>query len=163
MKLATSVKTLAAAAVLSASASFAMAAVDVPKLLPASVTGIFNNVSLGSFSVLSISNVTGSFGYSPSIVFPNGTLTLGAVTFSGSAVSGLGGPVNFIGNTFSLSNLLAGNYKVFASGSVSDGGMGVVGALVNVTPVPEPETYAMLLAGLGIIGAIARRRKQSAV
>ena len=26
-------------------------------------------------------------------------------------------------------------------------------------PVPEPETYAMLLAGLGIIGAVARRRK----
>jgi hypothetical protein len=27
-----------------------------------------------------------------------------------------------------------------------------------LTPVPEPEGYAMLLAGLGIIGAIARRR-----
>ncbi len=29
----------------------------------------------------------------------------------------------------------------------------------NVTAVPEPETYAMLLAGLGLVGAIARRRK----
>jgi hypothetical protein len=28
----------------------------------------------------------------------------------------------------------------------------------DVAPVPEPETYAMLLAGLGLIGAIARRR-----
>lgn len=27
-------------------------------------------------------------------------------------------------------------------------------------PIPEPETYAMMLAGLGLIGAIARRRKQ---
>ena len=27
-------------------------------------------------------------------------------------------------------------------------------------PVPEPEAYAMLLAGLGLMGAIARRRKQ---
>ncbi|SFW26355.1 PEP-CTERM sorting domain-containing protein [Nitrosovibrio sp. Nv17] len=26
-------------------------------------------------------------------------------------------------------------------------------------PVPEPETYAMLLAGLGIVGALARRRR----
>lgn len=26
-------------------------------------------------------------------------------------------------------------------------------------PVPEPETYTMLLAGMGLIGAIARRRK----
>jgi len=29
-----------------------------------------------------------------------------------------------------------------------------------VTNVPEPETYAMLLAGLGLIGFVARRRKQ---
>jgi hypothetical protein len=30
---------------------------------------------------------------------------------------------------------------------------------VSVTAVPEPETYAMLLMGLGVIGAIARRCK----
>ena len=29
-------------------------------------------------------------------------------------------------------------------------------------PVPEPETYAMLLAGLGLMGAVARRRKAQA-
>jgi hypothetical protein len=28
-----------------------------------------------------------------------------------------------------------------------------------LSPVPEPETYAMLLAGLGLIGAIGRRRR----
>jgi hypothetical protein len=27
-------------------------------------------------------------------------------------------------------------------------------------PIPEPETYAMLLAGLGLLGIAARRRKQ---
>ena len=32
--------------------------------------------------------------------------------------------------------------------------------LTPVTSVPEPETYAMLLAGLGLIGGIARRRKE---
>ncbi|WP_138513422.1 PEP-CTERM sorting domain-containing protein [Rhodoferax bucti] len=30
------------------------------------------------------------------------------------------------------------------------------------TPVPEPETYAMLLAGLGLMGAVARRRRKQA-
>lgn len=29
-----------------------------------------------------------------------------------------------------------------------------------VSPVPEPETYAMMLAGLGFIGVIARRRNK---
>jgi hypothetical protein len=27
--------------------------------------------------------------------------------------------------------------------------------------VPEPETYTMLLAGLGLIGIVVRRRKQN--
>ncbi len=30
---------------------------------------------------------------------------------------------------------------------------------VTVSPVPEPETYAMLLAGLGLMGTMIRRRK----
>ena len=29
------------------------------------------------------------------------------------------------------------------------------------SPVPEPETYAMLLAGLGLLGFMAHRRKQN--
>ena len=30
----------------------------------------------------------------------------------------------------------------------------------TLTPVPEPETYTMLMAGLGLMGVVARRRKQ---
>lgn len=32
---------------------------------------------------------------------------------------------------------------------------------LKVSVVPEPETYAMLLAGLGLMGFVARRRKQA--
>ncbi|MET3133259.1 hypothetical protein AAKU55_003549 [Oxalobacteraceae bacterium GrIS 1.11] len=32
---------------------------------------------------------------------------------------------------------------------------------IAINPVPEPETYAMLLAGLALVAGIARRRKQA--
>jgi len=34
--------------------------------------------------------------------------------------------------------------------------------IVLTAPVPEPETYAMLLAGLGLVGAMVRRRRAAA-
>ena len=35
------------------------------------------------------------------------------------------------------------------------------GYATSITAVPEPETYAMMLAGLGLLGFAARRRKQA--
>lgn len=37
--------------------------------------------------------------------------------------------------------------------------VGEIGSPGSIAAVPEPETYAMLLAGLGLVGAIARRRR----
>lgn len=36
-------------------------------------------------------------------------------------------------------------------------------AVQQTAPVPEPETYAMMIAGLGLLGVAARRRKQASV
>jgi hypothetical protein len=50
----------------------------------------------------------------------------------------------------------------FASSVTPDAAFGVqglTGSVDSVTAVPEPETYAMLLAGLGLLGLAARRRK----
>ena len=64
--------------------------------------------------------------------------------------------------SFTASSLPAGNYYLqvtgFASGTFGGLYTGAVGASV-ATPVPEPESYAMLLAGLGLIGGAALRRK----
>ena len=37
-----------------------------------------------------------------------------------------------------------------------------VDRMIQITAVPEPETYAMMLAGLGIIGSMVRRRRNRA-
>ncbi|RZT09375.1 PEP-CTERM protein-sorting domain-containing protein [Duganella sp. CF402] len=59
-----------------------------------------------------------------------------------------------------------GTTKVTASGNIDTIASSSYSAYGKVTytyalPVPEPETYAMLLAGLGLVGAIARRRKSA--
>lgn len=57
-----------------------------------------------------------------------------------STVNGLDNPNQFY--VFAFSNADLANYSA-----------------QNVAAIPEPESYAMLLAGLGLIGAVARRRK----
>ena len=51
-----------------------------------------------------------------------------------------------------------GNYSLTFAPDLSGFGTQTFG-IRQVATVPEPETYAMLLAGLGILGALGRRRK----
>jgi MYXO-CTERM domain-containing protein len=67
-------------------------------------------------------------------------------------------------NNFQLNASGITRLSFFANGT-SDG---LGGSLDNVSvtavsPVPEVETYAMLLAGLGLIGAASRRRRNKAL
>jgi hypothetical protein len=62
--------------------------------------------------------------------------------------------------TLSTTNLAAGNYYLQVSGNMmSNGAASFGGAISMAAPVPEPETYGMMLGGLGLLGFMARRRK----
>lgn len=52
----------------------------------------------------------------------------------------------------------AGTYLV-SYGFESAPGVGIDVGAALAAPVPEPETYALLMAGLGVVSVIARRRK----
>lgn len=91
---------------------------------------------------------------------------------------------------FNSVSLLNGSNQVVATGSITNSGKGFSLAAANlsgggaytlsvtgiatgtggaanyavagaVSPVPEPESYAMMLAGLAVMGAIARKRGQN--
>ena len=66
-----------------------------------------------------------------------------------------------------FSSLVAGSsYTLSFTGKWSNSGFASYTTqaipTVSVTAVPEPETYAMLLAGLGLVGTMVRRRSNRA-
>lgn len=65
--------------------------------------------------------------------------------------------LGFIGTSF----ILQANDKTWRRLSLDTTEFRLAGLDVSFTPaVPEPETYAMLLAGLALVSAVAHRRKQ---
>jgi hypothetical protein len=52
-----------------------------------------------------------------------------------------------------------GSYYLQVSGKMVSSTSGSFAGTVVLAPVPEPETYGMMLAGLGVVGFLARRRK----
>lgn len=58
----------------------------------------------------------------------------------------------------SVNNVAAGSYYWKLDGDAIGTHGGTYQFSLNTAPVPEPETYAMMLSGLGLLGFIGRRR-----
>ena len=74
-------------------------------------------------------------------------------------------PSSFTGRTFSLGTLATGTHTLTLGMYTNAASSGRFNATfddvvisANIPAVPEPESYAMLLAGLGVVSVIARRR-----
>lgn len=66
-------------------------------------------------------------------------------------------------SNFFFFDTTATNYAKTAFFDLTGTGVGGISgpfAAYSPAPVPEPETYAMMLAGLGMLGFVAKRRKQ---
>lgn len=129
----------------------------------------------GSLSPENIGRITGSAfnGYTTD-VFQSASAGFGffetGTQGASTADRGLSGDV--LGFNFAVGNRLtpgetsfvlqvrtnASNYTTGFMG-VIDGSAGAAMAFAPTAPIPEPQTYAMMLAGLGLVGFMIRRRR----
>lgn len=118
----------------------------------------------GSETISVIGAPTGYALVAPAINSPWGSFEYGldCASCQKGLVGAFAGPLSFsITSTAALDPSMfgtnAGGY--YFSSDVANSRTGFTGNVATVTAVPEPETYAMLVAGLALMASVARRRQ----
>jgi len=120
-----------------------------------SVNSVTSSINLDS--ILGLTNLRAR-------LYTGSTHQTGAVAVN-ELISAWGTTVNYsptVSSTTVVLNpltLSAGTYTLQIKGTVSGSAGGSYAGVLNIAqPVPEPETYAMLLCGMGLISLMAKRR-----
>ncbi|MDN5751654.1 MAG: FxDxF family PEP-CTERM protein [Nitrosospira sp.] len=124
---------------------------------PAADEGFWN--AMGSFQTANDAGETSFLTFKGYAV--DGTAANFGSATTQPGVMGDGTADGMVNKIFSLD---AGTYSVIVGGADYDAVGTAAGSRnydfdASIAVVPEPETYAMLLAGLGLMGAVARRHK----
>lgn len=110
-----------------------------------------------SFANVASGNPTYTFaGTEPTTVYRGGSAEFGALNAYTRDYT-FATPYNYYGIRASTVSFLANDADPELDALVAFNRIDVM------NPVPEPETYALLLAGLGVLGVVARRRQQRSV
>lgn len=100
----------------------------------------------------SLAGFLGSPAFSSVSIVPD---AIGGTTFTQSLDYAAGG-------SFRFDNLAAGTYTLLVDVIYPSGAQGYAGSVYATAPaVPEPQSLALLLAGLGVAGVVVRRRANS--
>lgn len=149
--------------------ALALAGAGLAQAATYNFSGSFENapatpVLSGSFSfddaVVAAGGLDGDFALTAlSLIFQGQTYTLAqaaspSVTFEGGLMTGPNAAFTTpAGHTLLLQSFFgASSFTYSVSGNEQLGNL-------SISAVPEPESYALMLAGLGIVGFLARRRK----
>lgn len=126
----------------------------VPNSTATSVTTTINLSNIFALSNVSVRIYTGGV-HNTSSVAPGTIAEAFAIT------TNIAPGVDVSTVSLNVSALAAGTYTLQIKGNITGSAGGAYSGLLNLAnPVPEPESYAMLLAGLGLIGGFARKQKQ---